>query len=60
MTRTARWRRAHNLGLKPPIEVLAAILQEVRGEGKGAKGKGNEKMDLAMIERLMKKSDGGV
>lgn len=28
IARSKRWRRAQNLGLKPPIEVLAVLMQE--------------------------------
>lgn len=29
-----RWQRAHRLGLEPPIEVLAVLLQEQEGKDK--------------------------
>jgi hypothetical protein len=38
IARLARWRRANNLGLEPPIEVLAVLLREEDGEV-GASGK---------------------
>jgi DNA polymerase delta subunit 4 len=29
-----RWKRAHRLGLKPPIEILAVLLKEQEGKDK--------------------------
>lgn len=29
-----RWKRAHGLGLEPPIEVLAVLLKEQEGKDK--------------------------
>jgi DNA polymerase delta subunit 4 len=40
-----RWSRAHKLGLKPPIEVLAVLLKEEK--------KGNPKVERAYIDELM-------
>lgn len=37
ISRVKRWHRAHRLGLNPPIEVLAVLLQE-KEEKKGANG----------------------
>lgn len=34
ITRLERWQRAERLGLNPPIEVLAVIVKEGRGEEK--------------------------
>lgn len=44
--RVARWRRAHGLGLAPPIEVLAVLLQE---EGKADV----ERMQRSIVDELM-------
>lgn len=45
MSRLKRWQRAHRLGLKPPIEVLAVLLQE--------EAKGNADIEEAHMEKLM-------
>ncbi|KAH6711108.1 DNA polymerase delta, subunit 4-domain-containing protein [Leptodontidium sp. MPI-SDFR-AT-0119] len=45
IARMKRWSRAHKLGLKPPIEVLAVLLQEEK--------KGNEKIERAYVDELM-------
>lgn len=34
IARLKRWQRAHRLGLEPPIEVLAVLLQEQEGKDK--------------------------
>ena len=40
-----RWKRADNLGLKPPLEVLAVLMKE---EEKGTKGVETPYMDTLM------------
>lgn len=40
-----RWKRAENLGLKPPVEVLAVLLKEEKG--------GNVKAERAFMEGLL-------
>ncbi|KAG9230384.1 putative DNA polymerase delta subunit 4 [Amylocarpus encephaloides] len=49
--RLNRWLRAHNLGLNPPIEVLAVLLKEERG---------NSKVERAHVDELMSNKLGGV
>jgi len=43
MQRTKRWQRAERLGLNPPIEVLAVLLQ----------GSGDGKIEKAQIDEIM-------
>ncbi|KAL2356759.1 DNA polymerase delta, subunit 4-domain-containing protein [Cryomyces antarcticus] len=45
IARTKRWRRAHKLGLKPPIEVLAVLLRQQE--------EGNIKAQRAHVDELM-------
>ena len=45
IARIKRWKRAHTLGLKPPIEVLAILLQEQE--------EGNVKAQRAHVDELM-------
>lgn len=40
-----RWKRADNLGLKPPIEVLAVLLREEKVK--------NAKAERAYVDELM-------
>lgn len=40
-----RWKRAENLGLKPPVEVLAVLLKEEKS--------GNGKAERAFMEGLL-------
>lgn len=40
-----RWKRAQNLGLEPPIEVLAVLLKE--------EGKNNTRAERAHVDELM-------
>ncbi|KAL9128278.1 MAG: hypothetical protein Q9217_003009 [Psora testacea] len=51
ISRMKRWKRADNLGLKPPLEVLAVLMKE---EEKGEKG-----MERAYIDTLMGHRLGG-
>ena len=44
--RTRRWKRAHKLGLQPPIEVLAVLLKEQEGEKKKA-------MEVSRMDELL-------
>ena len=43
--RMNRWKRADNLGLKPPVEVLAVLLKEEKS--------GNGKAERAFMEGLL-------
>lgn len=43
--RMKRWKRAENLGLKPPVEVLAVLLKEEKS--------GNGKAERAFMEGLL-------
>lgn len=43
--RQKRWYRANNLGLNPPIEVLAVLIKEEE--------KGNAKIERAHVDELM-------
>ena len=45
MGRMQRWQRAHRLGLAPPIEVLAVLVQ-------GAQA-GTAEIEMAHMDRLM-------
>jgi DNA polymerase delta subunit 4 len=45
ITRMERWKRANNLDLHPPIEVLAVLLQEEEKE--------NSKAERAHVDELM-------
>jgi DNA polymerase delta subunit 4 len=44
--RVKRWRRANGLGLNPPIEVLAVLMQE-------EKSKDKERLQRAYLDELM-------
>lgn len=46
IARTKRWHRAHRLGLKPPIEVLAVLMKEQQG-------KQNAKAQRAYVDELL-------
>lgn len=45
IARMKRWNRAHNLGLQPPIEVLAVLLKEEK--------KNNIRAERAHVDELM-------
>ncbi|KAL9102047.1 MAG: hypothetical protein Q9163_002755 [Psora crenata] len=45
ITRTRRWKRADNLGLKPPLEVLAVLLKEEES--------GEKEVERAYVDTLM-------
>jgi DNA polymerase delta subunit 4 len=45
ISRHQRWLRAHRLGLSPPVEVLAVLLQE--------EAKGTDNIQMAHMDRLM-------
>ncbi|KAA6406703.1 MAG: hypothetical protein FRX48_09426 [Lasallia pustulata] len=45
IARMKRWKRAQNLGLEPPIEVLAVLLKE--------EGKNNTRAERAHVDELM-------
>lgn len=45
IARMKRWKRAHNLGLQPPIEVLAVLLKE--------EDKSNVRAKRAHVDELM-------
>ncbi|QSZ36327.1 hypothetical protein DSL72_007453 [Monilinia vaccinii-corymbosi] len=50
--RTQRWYRASKLGLNPPIEVLAVLLQAEARDGEG-EGEGKEAVERAYVDELM-------
>lgn len=52
ITRLQRWKRAEELGLHPPIEVLAVILGEEVKEGAGAGGDSGRDTRMAYIDWL--------
>ncbi len=52
ISRSARWRRAHKLGMEPPIEVLAVLLKE--GEVKPGKAQKSIIDELMMSSRVSK------
>ncbi len=45
IARIKRWKRAQMLGLRPPIEILAILLQEQE--------EGNDKAQRAYVDELM-------
>lgn len=45
-----RWRRAHRLGLAPPVEVLAVLVRE---EEEGKRGSERAYVDELMCTRLV-------
>ncbi|KAF2671991.1 hypothetical protein BT63DRAFT_476816 [Microthyrium microscopicum] len=47
ISRTKRWKRAHKLGLKPPIEVLAVLIKE--------QDAANGKIDQSHLDQLVTK-----
>ena len=50
--RIARWRRAHTLGMDPPIEVLAVLLKEEQTKGPGGAAQRSIMEDLIMSSRV--------
>jgi len=51
IARLKRWKRANALGLKPPIEVLAVLLQEIdQGETKSQRAHVDELMSSRFVE----------
>jgi DNA polymerase delta subunit 4 len=49
ITRIARWKRAHRLGMEPPIEILAVLLKEEQS----AKDKGDKLAELQIQKSIM-------
>lgn len=51
--RVRRWKRAQELGLQPPIEVLAVLVKEKEREGGGGGGGEEGKKERAFMDGLL-------